>query len=333
MAIAESETRKKVIAQSAIRNPDEGRLFAIKRFALHDGPGIRTTVFMKGCPLRCIWCHNPEGLRHEPQLAFYPHLCIACDKCYQACPSGALRKRSSPIEDYEKEKCVLCGKCVEACPARAIELIGRDLSPDEVIMEIERDKHFYDTSGGGMTVSGGEPLSQADFTAELLSRCSGLGIPTILDTCGVAPFDDLDKCLEFTDHVYFDVKVVDDEKHKRLTGSSNRLILENLRRLGDSGKPLTIRIPLVKGLNDSPEDVSSFIDLIESLPPPTNLCRIEIIPYHKTGESKYRSIGLEYELKSQEIHSQEDLESIVALFKARGLTVYCSQLLPPSLGG
>ncbi|NQT81681.1 glycyl-radical enzyme activating protein [bacterium] len=330
MGNAESEIRN---PKSGIRSPQEGKVFAIKRFALHDGPGIRTTVFLKGCPLHCLWCHNPEGLSYERQLAFYPHLCAACDKCYQACPSGALRKRSSPIQDYEKEKCVVCGKCAEACPANAIELIGQDLSPDQVIAEVERDRKFYDISGGGMTVSGGEPLAQPEFTAELLSRGKGTGIHTILDTCGLAPFEILGKCLEFTDHVYFDLKVVDDEKHRRLTGVSNRLILDNLMKLGDSGKPLTIRIPLVKGLNDTPEDTSSFIDLIASLPAVTNLHRIEIIPYHRIGEGKYESIGLDYELKSQEIHSQDDLCSIVSLFEAGGLTVYCSKLLPPSLGG
>ena len=311
----------------------EGRVFAIKRFALHDGPGIRTTVFVKGCPLRCIWCHNPEGLIHERQLAFYPHLCIACDKCYQVCLSGALRKKRSPIEDYEREKCLLCGSCAEGCPAGAVEVIGRDLPPDEVVSVVERDRHFYDTSGGGMTVSGGEPLAQADFTLELLARAKAIGIHTILDTCGRAPFERLVKCLEFTDHVYYDLKVVDDEKHRRLTGSSNRVILENVKRLGAWGKPLTIRIPMVKGLNDSHEDISSFVSLIASLPSSTDLRRIEIIPYHRIGEGKYRSIGLDYELKSQDIHSQEELRSIVGLFEARGLTVYCSQLVPPSLGG
>lgn len=202
-----------------------------------------------------------------------------------------------------------------------------------MLSEAVRDKSFYETSGGGITVSGGEPLAQPGFTSELLSEARATGIHTILDTCGLASAEDFDRCLEFTDHVYYDVKVVDDEKHVRFTSSSNRPIVENLRKLGASGKPLTIRIPLVKGLNDSQEDISGFIDLIASLPALTDLRRIEIIPYHRIGEGKYRSLRLEYELKSQEIHSQEELQSIVGLFEKRGLTVYCSRLLPPSLGG
>jgi pyruvate formate lyase activating enzyme len=305
-----------------------------------------------------VWCHNPEGLRYERQLAFYPHLCVACEKCYEVCSSGALPekpKKSSdrmngihkarpiplssqektgrcPIQDYEKEKCVLCGTCADVCPAAAIELIGRDLSPEEVIKEVGRDRQFYENSGGGMTVSGGEPLAQADFTAELLSRARATGIHTVLDTSGFAPFDDFEKCLPFTDHVYYDLKIVDDPKHERLTGSSNRLILDNLKKLGASGKPLTIRIPLIKGLNDSPEDISDFARVVASLSPSADIRRIEIIPYHRIGEGKYKSIGLEYELKSQEIHSKPELQSIIELFEAKGLTVYCSQLLPPSLG-
>jgi pyruvate formate lyase activating enzyme len=311
----------------------EGRLFAIKRFALHDGPGIRTTVFLKGCPLRCLWCHNPEGLSYKRELAFYPHLCIACDGCYAACVSGALTKETSPIEDYNKDECTLCGRCAEACPAGAIEMIGRDAGADEVVAEVARDKEFYDRSGGGMTVSGGEPLAQPDFTAELLSKAKALGIHTVLDTCGLAPYEVLDTCLEFTDHLYFDIKVVDDEKHCRLIGISNGLILENLRRAGASRKPLTLRIPLVKGLNDSPEDISGLTDLIACLPVLADLHRVEIIPYHRIGEGKYKSLGLEYELKSQELHSDDELRSLVRSFQERGLSVYCSQLVPPSLGG
>jgi len=310
----------------------QGRVFAIKRFALHDGPGIRTTVFLKGCPLCCLWCHNPEGLLSEPQLAFYPHLCIACNKCYEVCPSGALRKNVSPIEDYHKEECDLCGECAAVCPAGAIEMVGREVSAGEVVKEVERDKSFYDTSGGGMTVSGGEPLAQVDFTAELLSRAKEIGIHTVLDTSGQAAPEELDRCLDLADHIYYDLKVVDERRHRDLTGFSNRTILDNLKRACASGKDLTIRIPLVKGLNDSGEDISGFIDLIGSLPPLTNLQRVEIIPYHRIGEGKYTSVGLEYPLKSQEVHSQEEVQSIVDLFEEGGLTVYCSQLLPPSLG-
>jgi len=311
----------------------QGRIFAIKRFALHDGPGIRTTVFLKGCPLRCLWCHNPEGLRHEPQLAFYPHLCIGCHACYRACPSGALVERKSPIENYDEAKCVLCGKCSEACPAGAIELVGHDVSPDEVIHKVERDRRFYETSGGGMTVSGGEPLAQADFTYELLSTAKSLGIHTILDTSGYVETQRLDRFLEWTDHVYYDLKVVDDEKHRQLVGSSNRVILENFRRIGASGKELTIRVPMVRGLNDSAQDISALIELIASLPAMTNLQRIELLPYHKIGEGKYQSLRYVRRLEKQQVHSQEELESIVGMFKAGGLVAYCSQLDPPSLGG
>jgi pyruvate formate lyase activating enzyme len=310
----------------------QGRVFAIKRFALHDGPGIRTTVFLKGCPLRCLWCHNPEGLRHDRELAFYSHLCIGCDRCYETCPSGALRKETSPREDYDREKCLLCGKCAEACPAGAIELIGKDVSADEVIEEAERDREFYGASGGGMTVSGGEPLSQADFTAELLLRAKAGGIDTVLDTSGQAPPEHLDRCLDLADHIYYDLKAVDERRHRDLTGFSNRRILDNLERVSTSGKDLTIRIPLVRGLNDGREDIFAMEEMITSLPTLTNLQRVEIIPYHRIGEGKYRSVGLDYPLKSQEVHSRQEIEVIVDLFAEAGLNVYCSRLVPPSLG-
>lgn len=317
----------------------KGTIFAIKRFALHDGPGIRTTVFLKGCPLRCLWCHNPEGLSPDPQLAFYPHLCIGCGQCYEVCPSGAIRKESSPIanssprtgENHNREKCTFCGKCAEVCPAGAIELIGIELSADDVIERVLRDGRFYETSGGGLTVSGGEPLAQPDFAVELLAKAHALGIHTVLDTSGFARAEDLDRCLEHTDHVYYDLKIADERRHRNFTGLSNRLILDNLRRVGASGILLTIRIPLVKGLNDSPEDIRAFADFIASLPSLTNLQRVEIIPYHRIGEGKYRSVGLDYPLKSQPVHTRGEVSALMESFARAGLTVYCSSLTPPAM--
>ena len=308
-----------------------GTIFAIKRFALHDGPGIRTTVFFKGCPLRCLWCHNPEGLSPNPQLVFYPHLCIACGKCYEVCRSGAIRKQRSPIDDYDRQKCTLCGACAEVCPAGAIEVIGREFSADEVMHEVLRDVRFYETSGGGLTLSGGEPLAQADFALELLAKARSLGIHTVLDTSGFGRAEDLDRCLEFTDHAYYDLKIVDDRRHRDFTGLSNRIILENLRRVGESGTALTIRIPLIKDLNDSPEDIRAFANLIASLPSLTNLQRVEIIPYHRIGEGKYRGVGLDYPLKSQPVHTREEVSELVDTFSRAGVTVYCSSLTPPNM--
>ena len=317
-----------------------GIIFAIKRFALHDGPGIRTTVFLKGCPLRCLWCHNPEGLSPDPQLAFYPHLCIGCGKCYEVCHSDALGKERSPIansrpkagENYDREKCTLCGKCAEICPAGAIELMCTELSADRVIARVLRDRQFYATSGGGLTLSGGEPLAQPDFAAEVLAKARAQGIHTVLDTSGFGRAEDLDRCLEHTDHVYYDLKIVDDRRHRDFVGLPNHIILENLRRVSESGKALTVRIPLVKGFNDSPEDIGAFADFIACLPSLTNLQRVEIIPYHRIGEGKYRSVGLEYPLKSQPVHTREEVSGLVESFARAGLTVYCSSLAPPNMG-
>ncbi|HID55249.1 TPA: glycyl-radical enzyme activating protein [Candidatus Poribacteria bacterium] len=273
-----------------------GMIFDIKRFAVHDGPGIRTTLFLKGCPLRCIWCHNPEGISRRPQLVFTPQRCIGCGRCLDLCPQGAHRFDGGR-HLIEWEDCLGCGSCAEGCYSEALRIAGREVSVEEVMREVLSDRPFYETSGGGMTLSGGEPLAQPQFSLALLQAAKSEGIHTALDTSGFAPWETFEELLPFTDLILYDLKHMDERRHVELTGVSNGRILENLRRLDNAGKRIWVRIPLVPGYNDEDSNYHALGRFLSGL---ENVEQIHILRYHKLAESKYENIGRSYPLKGME---------------------------------
>ncbi len=291
-------------------------IFDIKRFAIHDGPGIRTTVFLKGCPLRCLWCHNPEGISRRPQLVFTPQRCIGCGRCLDLCPQGVHRFIDGR-HLIEWERCLGCGACVEECYSEALRIAGREVSVEEVMDEVLSDRPFYETSGGGMTLSGGEPLAQPRFALALLQAAKEKGIHTALDTSGFAPWEHLEELLPYTDLVLYDLKHMDEERHMTLTGVSNGRILENLRRLDDIGKRIWVRIPLVPGYNDEDSNYHALGRFLSGL---KNVEKIQILTYHKLAESKYESIGRSYPLKGLEPPTKEWAESRKRILLDYGLS-------------
>jgi len=298
-----------------------GRVFNIQRFSIHDGPGIRTTVFLKGCPLRCAWCHNPESIAREPELVFFPEKCIGCRRCFPACPSGALAEADGERR-YDKTACRLCGRCVEECYAEALVMEGREASAEEVVAEILKDKPFYETSRGGATLSGGEPLLQDDFAAEILARCHDHDVHTCLDTSACAAWASFEKVLPHTDLVLLDLKLMDPERHREATGAGNALILENARRLAASGVPMAVRVPVVPGYTDDEANIAAIADFVRDFP---NLDYLELLPYHRFAEAKYHRLGRPYPLKGAEAPPRERLDALAALVARRGVSVKTPQ--------
>jgi pyruvate formate lyase activating enzyme len=295
-----------------------GIIFNIQKYSIHDGPGIRTTVFLKGCPLRCQWCHNPEGQSPEPELALWPSRCLKeCQECVVICDRLALSKRDSLIS-LDKGKCDLCGRCAEVCPSRAIEIVGRRWSVEEVTKEVEKDMMFYEESGGGVTFSGGEPLMQPEFLRTLLEESKKRGIHTAVDTCGVAQPDVLDKISDKVDLFLYDLKVMDDEKHRLFTGGSNRIVLENLKRLDEKGKEVIVRIPIIPGVNDDEKDVEDILNFLRSL---KNIHRLSLLPYHDLAKEKYQRFALPYESANIQTPSRELMEKIKKKFESSGCQV------------
>jgi pyruvate formate lyase activating enzyme len=294
-----------------------GRIFNIQRFSIHDGPGIRTTAFLKGCSLGCQWCHNPESISPQPELVFFPHKCIGCQRCFEACPTGAL-----VLEDgqrrYRPERCRLCGRCAEACYAEALVMEGQEITAEDVVAEIRKDKPFYDNSGGGATASGGEPLVQPDFTAAIFRRCHGHGIHTCLDTAAHVPWSAFETVLPHTDLVLLDLKLMDPERHKAATGADNARILANARRLGPTGIPLVVRVPIIPGCTDDEANVAAIADFLSELPA---VQRVELLPYHRFAESKYQRLGRGYGLRGTEPPPAGRLEALANLVRQRSLQV------------
>jgi pyruvate formate lyase activating enzyme len=264
-----------------------GMVFDIKRYAIHDGPGIRTTVFLKGCLLKCPWCHNPEGKAREQEFMWWKEKCLGCRDCEKVCTKGAIFFSDDSFL-LDKTKCDLCGVCRDACHSEALRLIGREMTVAQVMEQVEKDVSFYDESAGGVTLSGGEPLMQPDFSHRLLEACKELGIHTVVDTCGHVSSDILLKVSKHVDLFLYDLKVIDDEKHTRFTGVSNKLILENIKKLSHQGQKVVVRFPLVPGLNDDEKDALELGEFVSSLAEVRELC---ILPYHKAGVAKLERLN------------------------------------------
>ena len=291
----------------------EGWIFDIQRFCIHDGPGIRTTVFLKGCPLCCLWCHNPESRQRQPQLAFYISKCIGCGQCIEVCPNEAILQGE---ERVDREACQICGACAGECPAEALKLIGWKATVDEVVDVVMRDLPFYKTSEGGVTLSGGEPFAQPEYIVALLEACKINGLHTALETAGMTTWERIETARPFIDLFLFDLKVIDPERHTRLCGVDNAPVLDNARRLSAAGAQVMFRTPMIPGYNDSPEDLRLLGEFILSLPSKHTL---ELMPYHRIGSGKYESLGMAYSLT--DVEPPESLESYSAILADAGVTV------------
>ena len=293
----------------------KGLIFDIQRYSIHDGPGIRTLVFMKGCPLSCIWCCNPESQSPSQEIMVTPNKCIGCKRCIEVCPTGAAEKKD-PLE--ARELCIVCGSCVKACPSTARRLVGRYMSLEEVMKEVEKDFPFYQRSGGGMTVTGGEPLMQADFVRMLLKSCQEKGIHTALETCGYTEWEDFKKVLEYVDLTLYDIKYMNNEKHRELTGVGNELILQNAKKVAKLGKDMVIRVPVIPDCNDSLENMEAIAEFARTL---EGVEEIHLLPYHRLGESKYDRLGKSYKLKGVKPLDKESLSKQKKIIESYQLKV------------
>jgi pyruvate formate lyase activating enzyme len=295
-----------------------GWVFNIQRYSIHDGPGIRTTVFLKGCPLRCLWCDNPESQHMTPQFIFWVDRCIHCGNCLAICRLSALVEDENGLKRVDVESCDLCGLCVDQCYAGALEQVGRQMTSNEILDLVEEDRPFYDGSGGGMTLSGGEPLAQPNFVLELLKGAHARGIRTAIETSGCAPWQEWVSLLPYLDMILYDLKEVDPIKHKRFTGVSNNLILDNLRRLANTGKLVIVRRPVIRDYNDNPESIHALARFVREF---TTIREIDLLPYHRLGQNKYKHLHQDYVLGDKPTMKNEEVNEYREILLSYGFHV------------
>ena len=291
-----------------------GTTFNVQRFSTEDGPGIRTTVFFKGCPLHCAWCHNPEGLSSRPDLVWFDVRCIAARDCLRVCPEGALDLTPQGLR-IDRERCTVCGACAEACPAAALEVIGRRWTHAALFSEVQKDAIFFETSGGGVTLSGGEPMVQAEFVIEFGRLLRQAERHVALDTCGVVPWELYERVLPLVNLVLFDLKILDRDRHRAATGMDNARILDSAHRIAASGMPMWIRTPLIPGFTADEANVAALAEFIAAELPTVQ--RWDLLAYTNLGQPKYRRLDRPYALDGVPLLTREQMEALHAVAAAR----------------
>ncbi|NMC79127.1 MAG: glycyl-radical enzyme activating protein [Chloroflexi bacterium] len=303
----------------------KGLIFNIQRYSIHDGPGIRTVVFLKGCPLSCLWCCNPESQSFAPELEFRASLCQHSGRCIAACPEDAIHPDPwvAAAEKIDRQRCTDCGACVEVCPSQALHLVGEWMAVEEALAEVLRDASYYRRSGGGVTLSGGEPLAQPDFSLAFLKACYEHNIHTAMETTGAVAWELYEKVLPFVDVFLYDIKHMDSEAHRRLTGVPNERILENARRLSRSRAQIILRLPLIPGLNTGTENLEATARLAAQL----QVMEVHLMPFHQLGKDKYRHLGRTYTLEGlTDLRKNDDgraqIQQAVEIMAAYGLETF-----------
>jgi len=306
-----------ILKQVKSENSKKGWVFNIQRYSIQDGPGIRTTVFLKGCPLECHWCSNPESQALHPELLYFDTLCTGCHRCLETCPNQATILGPNGEIVVDRGLCKACGTCLEACLSGARVISGHLMTVNDVIDVVSKDSLFYRNSNGGVTFSGGEPIYQPAFLLELLKESQKQGFHTCLDTSAYTQWEVLEEILDHVDLVLFDIKHVDPEKHVELTGVDNRLILNNLKRTVDIGKKIIIRVPLLLGVNDSEKNINALGNFMSEL----SINKVDLLPYHKLGVKKYERLGMEYNLTELRSFKREEVDVIRGILENFGLEV------------
>lgn len=293
-------------------------VFEIERYATEDGPGIRTVLFLKGCNLHCMWCQNPESQLQKPQIMYYQKQCAGCERCVRACPTGSIQRRDSFGYVTNHDTCILCGACVDACFYGARKIIGQSYSLDELFDEVLKDKSYFQESGGGVTFSGGEPLLQVGEITQLASMFKDEGIHTAVETAGHVPWKTFESILPYIDLFYYDFKHIDSDKHVLYTGVANERIMDNMQKLSHVGVPMIVRIPIIPNVNDDEDVLRRMFAFLER---ETAVKRVELLPYHRLGMSKYLGLGMPYAMGDHENLTKEYCRTFAELGESFGLSV------------
>ncbi len=293
------------------------KVINIQKYSIHDGDGIRTTIFFKGCPLSCLWCHNPESQNYSEELMYNEEKCAGCMACIDICHQGAISKKENHVVT-DRNKCEMCKECIDYCINNAREIVGKEYTVTQLIKEVEKDRMFYEESNGGITLSGGEVMTQnMDYVEELLKKLKRRGHNIAIDTCGQAPYENYKRVLNYVDNFLYDIKLMDKEKHIKYVGKSDEVILDNLKKLSEAGANINIRIPMVEGINTDDKSIEEFIKCLKDN---INVQKINLLPYHNTGRSKYERLQKVYEGVNFEAPNEERMKVIKERFEKAGFT-------------